>query len=283
LCALTLIALVIGVIVLLVLVLNPTPPPPDYGALPLVTDYDFDTVAGGGWQYLKRSATNPASIADDALAPVSPMNIAALDFTGTAQDTEPGVWWHPLPAVSEVYAEFWIKFSKNWTCSPAGCSKLTFFFPPNGGGDLYMGIYCDVPQTQWPGQAASCPDNNPDHFVVGGQLQWGAYGGWPLLANVTRTPIQRDRWYHLAHYLKWSSTPSAADGIWRVYVDGVLNLEKTDIVVTMPAASEVQIAPTRQFAPPPGEFMWLDHIIVRGQGSSGARATRTAAPIPVPR
>jgi len=264
LCAAVVIAIALVTIVLLVRILNPPVPPPDYSQLPLVSDYDWDAVIGSGWNYAQRTSTYPAGVGMDGTAPVSPGNVLAVNFTGTQQDTEPGVFFHALPSVREAYAEFWIKFSDNWTCAPAGCGKVTFFFPQSGG-DLYMGIYCDTPQSQWPGQAAGgCATLDPDHFIVGGQLQFGTYAGWPLLANVTRTPMMRNQWYRIEHYFKWSATPESHDGIWRVYVDGVLNLERTDIAAPIGPAIEFQFAPTRQPPPPPNEFMWIDHTILRG-------------------
>jgi hypothetical protein len=194
----------------------------------------------------------------DGTAPVSPGNVLALNFDGTKNDTEPGVLFTPLPQVREAYAEWWQKVSGTWTCDPAGCGKLAFIFPPMGG-DLYVGIYCNVEPY------GGCTDPNPGHFVIGGQLQWGEYGGTPMLGNITRTPILRDRWHHLAFYVKWSTTPTAHDGIWRVYVDGILNLERTDIAVAIDPGIEFQFAPTRQMPPPNGLYLWIDHTILRGR------------------
>ena len=270
-CCAVLGALFIGALVaiaIIVAVLQPGPQPPDYAKLPLVVDTPWDSVTGGGWQYIHRTGTNQPSIASDAKAPVSPSPILATDFTGTKPDTEPGANYHSLPGLREVYTEYWIKFSANWTCAPAGCGKVHFIYPSEGG-DMYSGIYCPPTSANPKG---NCPGGtSPAYFVMGGQLQFsGGAGpnhplGEPILPNIVATPVYRDRWYRIAHYLKWSSTAQTCDGIWRWYVDGILNGDFADICFTIGSAIEVQFASTRQITPPPGEFQWIDHTLVRGQ------------------
>jgi hypothetical protein len=261
LCAAVVVAIALVVVVLLIVLLRPTPPvPPDYAAIPVVTDTDWDAVQGSGWSYLQRTSDRPAGIGMDGTAPVSPADVLAIDFTGVNPDTEPGVFFHALPNVREVYAEWWMKVSANWTCGPAGCGKVAFIFPQSGG-DTYVGIYCDSDPLGSCGET----DLSPPSFIVGGQLQWDPYAGTPILANVARTPLERNRWYRMAWYLKWSSTPTTPDGIWRIWVDGRLQLERTDLTVAIGPGIEWQFAPTRQVPPPPNEYLWIDHTIVRGQ------------------
>jgi hypothetical protein len=265
-CCAVLAGMLVGAIVVILVLLRPAPIPPDYANLPVLIDYNWDTLTGGGWNYLKRSGTNDAAIATDAKAPVSPANILAIDFSGTKPDTEPTVHYHALPGVREVYVEYWVKFSANWMCDPAGCGKIQFIFPSEGG-DLYNGVYC------WT-ERGSCPDDAAKHgqMKTGGQLQFsGGAGsayplGEPIFPNVETTPIMRDRWYRMAHYYKWSATPTSCDGIWRWYVDGILQGDRNDICFTIGPGIEVQIAMTRQVTPmPANQFVWFDHFILRGR------------------
>ena len=261
-CATLALVLALTLAVLIVVVVQPEPPvPPDIGNLPVVTDWSWDSVSGGGWSYLKRSGSVPAAITQDTRGPVSPTSVLAIDFTEVAQDSDPGVSYHQLLGLKEVYVEWWMKVSNNWTCSPAGCSKIHFIYLSSG--DQYSGLYCLTPD-------GTCPDNNAGKSMkVGGQVQWADSGhplGVPLFPNKVTTEIVRDRWYHLSSYLRWNSATGTCDGIWSWAVDGIVNGLYSDICFPAGASAvEVQIAPTRQIAPPPGEILWVDHIIVRGR------------------
>jgi hypothetical protein len=261
-------AVVLGLVVL-ALLLRPTPPvPPDYSKITIVTDTPWDALTSSGWQWQLRTGKNPPSIAVLSDAPTSPSNVMAMPFEGTQPDTEPMVFWHPMPSATEVYAEWWMKISQSWACNPAGCGKIAFLFPSSGGGDMYMGVYCNTPN-------GTCTAASDTPMQFAGQLQFGSYAGVPIFANVKVSPILRDRWYHYAFYLKWSSTPEAHDGIWRWWLDDELQGEFTDIAVAMGPAIEFQFAMTKQLVPdPPQQFVWFDHTIVRAPGGSRGLQTR---------
>lgn len=250
---------VIAIAAIVILVsLRPTPQPPDYSKIPIVTDVNWDTLNAQNWQYTMRTGKNMPSVAVLSDAPLSPVNVLAMPFEGTQPDTEPMVFWHPLPNATEVYAEWWMKFSQTWACNPAGCGKIAFLFPP-AGGDMYVGVYC----VGTPLGSCDDPAGPKTPMRMGGQLQFGSYGGTPVMPNVKESPIVRDRWYHLAFYFKWSSTKEAHDGIWRWWVDGELNGEYTDIAVSMDPASEFQIAMTKQVLVTTPQYTYFDHTIIR--------------------
>jgi len=175
-----------------------------------------------------------------------------------------------MPGATEVYVDYWFRLSESWRCDPAGCGKVHFLFPASGG-DTYMGIYCTDPGT------ASCTDPSASDNVMrtGGQLQFhdGAGANYPLgipiFPNVTTTPIYRGRWHHLEAYYRFSSTKTAADGIWRWWVDGVRNGDYTDIVYSIDPIIEFQYSMTKQRPPdPPEQFVWFDHTTLRAPGES---------------
>lgn len=136
-----------------------------------------------------------------------------------------------------------------------------------------MGIYCPPDASNPYGSCGTV--TQPSHFVTGGQLQFSAGAGSnyplgiPILPNVTTTPLYRDRWHHLAAYYRWSTSKTAADGIWRWWIDGTLNGEYTDIVYSLDPAIEFQFAMTKQKVPnPPDQFVWFDQTIVRAPGGN---------------
>ena len=150
-----------------------------------------------------------SDIVSDPTAPVSPPQALRIIFTtDMARDSEPGVHWIGLPAVKEVYAGWSVKWSPNWACSPAGCGKIAFFHTA-AEGEVYIG-YGDFGRT-----------SNPKTISV--NTLWAPYQQrvWP--ANRALTTINPGTWYRIEWYQKYASSASAADGVMRWWVDGVLN------------------------------------------------------------
>jgi len=185
--------------------------------------------------------------------------VLEIRFIGTDRDTGPGTHHADFAAKKEIYAEWWMKLSSNWTCSPAGCGKTHFFFPPSGG-DMYSGIYCL--------QAPVGCEPNDSAFKIGGQLQWPPYAGNHMFTNIgVNSRIQRNQWVKIAHYLKWETTPGKSkDGIWRGWVNGTLNINYTDRTFPeLVGIVDFQFSMTRQFPVKLDERAWIDHTIVRGR------------------
>jgi len=237
---------------------------PDYGKLPLIADQNWDTMTGPDsngqkWDYVRGSGDSPSSITTDPTAPISPGNVLEIRFIGTDRDTGPGNNFTNFGARKEIYAEWWMKFSDNWTCSPAGCGKIHFFLPPSGA-DMYSGIYCP--------QAPSGCGLKDSAFKIGGQLQWPPYGGTPMFTNIgVDNRILRNQWVKIAEYLKWESIPGMSkDGIWRAWVNGVLTMNYTDRTFPdLVGIAEFQFSMTRQMPVSLDERAWVDHTIVRGR------------------
>jgi hypothetical protein len=236
-----------------VTVSNSAPPPsagwPNQPAgFTLVSDQPWNQLTGNGWNYLRRSASKDSDIITDATLPFSPTQSLRIIFTPDQGDNhEPGVhWMGGLGGLKEVYTGWWIKTSPNWTCSPAGCGKMTFLFAL-GGANVYTTLL------------------NPESGIgppyrVGLRPQWGGYPG-NILPNVATTWINPGEWHRIEFYYKWETTPGVSgDGIIRWWVDGVLNGNHTNI--TYPSASgfnEFQFAPTLQNAPTAEMYMYIDH------------------------
>ena len=216
------------------------------------------------WSYLRRSSSKDDDIVKDAGAPSSPPNALRIVFTTDMQrDHEPSVHFISLPKVTEIYAGWWMKLSPNWTCSPAGCGKITFLFPESANGGV---IYSNLAGT------------NGSHYVdVATTWQSTGYKFWQ--PNVTQTRVDNDRWYQVEWYVKWASHADATDGIVRWWVNGELNGDYRN--VPFPAIRgfvEFQHASTRQDPPPTEQYMYIDHTYVRYSGPADeAAVTRRGA------
>jgi len=200
------------------------------------------------WRYLRRSSSKDDAIVADPAAPASPPGVLRITFTTDMQrDHEPSVHFVGLPRVAEVFSGWWMKLSPNWTCSPAGCGKITFLLPDSANpGVIYSNLagrdgvhYVNV-ATTWPSTG---------------------YKFWPN--NVAQTRVDDDHWYRVEWYVKWASAPGAADGIIRWWVNGELNGDHRSVPFPeVPAFTEFQHASTRQDPPPTEQYMYIDHTYV---------------------
>ena len=202
----------------------------------------------GGWRYLRRSSSKDDEIVADATAPASPPGVLRITFTTDMQrDHEPSVHFVGLPRVAEVYSGWWMKLSPNWTCSPAGCGKITFLLPDSANAGVIYSNLAGRDGTHYVNVATTWPSTG--------------YKFWPN--NVTQTRVDDDRWYRVEWYVKWASAPDVADGIIRWWVDGELNGDHRSVPFpAVPGFLEFQHASTRQNPPPTEQYMYIDHTYV---------------------
>ena len=204
---------------------------------------------GAGWNYLRRSSSKDDDVVQDPAAPLSRPNVLRIVFTpDMKRDHEPSVHFIGLPKPVEVFAAWWMKLSPNWTCSPAGCGKITFLFPDhaNGAGVTYTNL----------------AGNDRSHYI-NVATTWPSTGYKFWEPNKATTKVENNRWHRVEWYVRWTSSPDASDGILRWWVDGVLNGDHRD--VPFPAIKgflEFQHAPTRQDPPPAEQYMYVDHTYV---------------------
>jgi hypothetical protein len=227
-----------------------TAEPPRHEPLGLVpfNDQPWDRVAEHDWSYLRRTASKDSDIVVDATAPVSsPQALRMIFTTDMARDTEPGVHWIRLPSVKEVYAGWSVKWSRNWACSPAGCGKIAFFHTA-AERSAYIN-YGDFGRT-----------SNPHTISI--NTQWAPYGQrvWP--ANRALTTITPGTWYRIEWYIKYASHASAADGVMRWWVNGVLNGAYDDVRFPSGGFVQFEFAPTLQNPPPAEQYMYVDHTVL---------------------
>lgn len=167
--------------------------------------------------------------------------------TPTWIDREPSVHFIGLPRVTELYAGWWMKLSANWTCSPAGCGKVTFLLPDSAAAGVMYSNLAGV---------------NGSHYV-NVATTWPSTGYKFWQPNVKQTRVDDDRWYQVEWYVKWASSAGATDGIVRWWVNGELNGDYRNVPFPdVRGFLEFQHASTRQNTPPTEQFMYIDHTYV---------------------
>ncbi|HEU4891293.1 MAG TPA: hypothetical protein VFT47_07070 [Vicinamibacterales bacterium] len=217
-----------------------------------LNEQSWNALSDKNWSYLRRTSAKDADIVSDPDAPSSPDRVLRIIFTpDMPRDTEPSVHWISLPEPREVHARWWIKLSSNWTGSPAGACKMTFLWPsPGGHGQVY---------------SALIRSSEPHSVIV--NTEWAPYGQKIWESNWNATPIYYGRWYRIDWHVRWSTAPGAADGLLRWWVDGVLNGNHFDVVFPAGATAfhQFEFAPTIQIPPPAEQYMYIDHVSVRGR------------------
>jgi len=226
------------------------PPLNEPAGFRVFNDQPWSLLTGNGWNYLRRASSKDAGIVADATAPRSPVDVLRMVFTpDMGNDREPSVHWISLPGVREIYTVWWMKVSPNWTCSPAGCGKVTFLFT-NGQGQVYTNLYNSAS-----GQGAP--------YRVGVNTEWAPYGQRIWYPNATTTPLNPGEWHRIEVYYRWETVPgSSGDGIIRWWVDGVLNGDYTTVHYPASSFIEFQYAPTLQNPPSAEQYMYVDHTYV---------------------
>ena len=220
----------------------------EYPGLTLVSDQPWDLMYSLGWDYLRRTSSEDDSVVTDPSAPYSGSNALRIVFTPSMEpDSEPSVHWKGVPDSKEVYASWWMKMSPNWTCSAAGCGKISFLFT-EGFGQVYSGVF----------HHSETSDNPP--YRIAANTEWPPYGQMIWFPNVTTTPINPGEWHRYEFYYKWETIPGATeDGIIRYWVDGVLNGNYTTVTYPPGSFIEFQFAPTLQYPPPTEQYIYIDH------------------------
>lgn len=215
-----------------------------------LNDQPWNSVAGNGWSYRRRTSAKDADIVSDGSAPFSPDHVLRMIFTpDMPRDTEPSVHWIELPRSKEVYTGWWIKLSSNWVGSPAGACKMTFLWAaPSGQGQVYTALL---------------GSSEPHH--VGVNTEWAPYSQKIWEPNVSLTEIRHGEWHRVDWYVRWPTAAGVADGVMRWWVDGTLNGNYID--VRFPDGGDgfhqFEFAPTIQIPPPAEQYMYVDHAFVR--------------------
>jgi hypothetical protein len=213
----------------------------------------WDTLVGGGWNFLRRSSTKDPSIVTDSSAQASPSNVLRMVYTpGCCLDAEPSVHWISVPLVREIYTGYWVKLSPNWIPNPAGGGKISFLFT-DVGGQVYTNYYH---------QSDDATVQGPP-YRIGANTEWAPYGQKIWFPNVQTTWINPGEWHRIEFYYRWETSPGVSgDGIIRWWVDGTLNGDHRNVHYPAARFQEFQFAPTVQFGGTQERYMYVDHSYI---------------------
>lgn len=194
------------------------------------TSREFSAVSESGWSHFSRPNTS-ATLEVDENAPKSPNNVVrqTYDHPGYADGDDPDLMIRTVAtAKPRIYICAYIKWSDSpvWKSHPS--YNKTYFVKSlkysQGGNPLIVGLKGsgDAGTNQYTGLLPVQPR------IQGRQaINYDANRGSPGDDNVVR-----GQWHLIEVVAQLNSTATSTDGVLRVWVDGVLTHEYTDVPYT---------------------------------------------------
>jgi hypothetical protein len=186
-----------------------------------------------------------------------------------------------LPGYRSVYLSSWIRFPESWK-----------------GGSLLLGIYGSRVDDQWSahGKAGVCP-NGRDFFstflTAGDNGDPGAvrlatyHPGMPRIgtqcwgdegaASIYRGDglLTRGAWHRIEFFVQ-ANTPGQADGVQRVWIDGILRAEWTGLRFRETTDLTINSIQLTTYSPTPASqarTLYIDDVVVLQGGTRNAIAS----------
>ncbi|MGH7532293.1 MAG: Ig-like domain-containing protein [Gemmatimonadales bacterium] len=243
-------------------------PPPQSGSWPnepsgmtLYNDQPWST--WGAWQLNDNQSGNSilSTVSD---APFSPSGVFEDIFPvgtpgggGGISPGRPDFYFPTSSMPTEVYVGLWAKLSNPYQPHSSGVQKLMYITDNN---DIsFSALWLEIYGTQAPMRVSMV-----DQFTV-------ACPTVRFDPNVTQTPINPGEWHRYEVDFKMASSPSANDGVMRVWVDGVLNISATNVCSLGAGSSRLERVALSGMWGGAGDskteidYLWYDHTRVSGR------------------
>lgn len=218
----------------------------------ILSDHNFTTCEANGW------TGNCGTIASDATAPLSPTSVMRWTYNPS---TGLGGGEINLPLnVNEVYIGYWVKLGTPFEGEPNGSNKFTFGFDGNngngywtkahgatGGGPFFIQFHMQ----------GSDPTIDNCHVPGGfGECFNRAWDG--------PTAISLGVWHRVELYYRHATAVGNNDGVARVWLDGNLELDLSELDTPPGPIVDLFFSPT--WAGPSGrtnaDQISFDHVRV---------------------
>lgn len=203
------------------LVAPPPPPPADFTPNRPVGMQDLATLTYSSSSDIEAGTRGSSAGFVDSTAPRSSPGVVRFVYpAGEAAGYYTGSQTNNLPAGTvRVYIAYNWRVSGNYTMHPANL-KVWYFYRnlSQTSGSLVLGLQ--------PGGGANLTTGP---FEFNGQPQTSG-GPGRMSPNVGGAPaLSRGRWYHTEIVAVMNTDPAVSDGILRVWVDGVLTINNTNV------------------------------------------------------
>jgi hypothetical protein len=211
-------------------------------AIPL-TQSDVPIVGSNGWNSIY-NGNGYVSLIGDAGAPFSAPSVVDFYYpVGFPSSIAPGTLYYDFGATKEMYVGLWWKPSNPWQGNDAGRNKICYLATASGKLIALEMFNAQAPYSL--GVVTEFPSDNR------------------AIQGAAPTTIALGQWHRLEWYLKYSSNGSTADGVMKVWLDGVLEINRTDLIMPADAGfGEFQLSPTfggNGVAKTEADHFWFDH------------------------
>ena len=244
------------------------PPPPSSGSWPnqpsglnLLSDQPWSSL--GGWQLNDNTAGHTSLVTLSGL-PFSPsgalQDLFPVGMTGGGADAlGPGRADFFIPTSqqpTEIYVGMWAKLSNPYQPHSSGVQKLMYLHDNNG--IYFSALWLEIYGTAAPFRASlvnqfyGCPSIRID-------------------PNATQTAVRPGEWHRYELYLKMASTSSSSDGVLKVWVDGTLNVSRSDVCTRGSNSTKMESVRLSGMWGGIGDlktetdYLWYDHTYVSGR------------------
>jgi len=234
--------------------------PNEPGGLTQYSDQPWDGL--GSWALNDNTAGN-SSLGTLSGVPFSPSGVLQYRYpqgmTGGGDAVSPGRADYFFPVgqqPTELYVGLWVKLSDPFDPHSSGVQKILYLHDNNGV--VFSALWLEIYGTAQP-------------FWVSLVNQFSGCPSIRIAPNVAQTPIRAGEWHRYEMSLKLASSGGASDGVLKVWVDGTLNVSRTD-VCTLGASSGARVESVRLSGLWGGvadsktetDYLWYDHTHVSG-------------------
>ena len=242
------------------------PPPPSSGTWPnqpsglsLLSDQPWNSL--GSWVLNDNTAGHTSLVTLSGL-PFSPsgalQDLSPIGMTGGGDAIGPGRADFYIPASqqpTQIYVGMWVKLSNPFQPHSSGVQKIMYLHDNNGV--YFSALWLEIYGTAAPFRASlvnqfyGCPSIRID-------------------PTVTQTAIRPGEWHRYEMYLKMASTSSSSDGVLKVWVDGTLNVSRTDVCTLGSNSTKMESVRLSGMWGGIGDsktetdYLWYDHTYVSG-------------------
>jgi len=201
--------------------------PNEPGGTTLINDWGHNAIVGGGWTDVYNTTGYNTTIVSDATAPISPNNVLQQRFPAGLVGGNGGGGgnlcyfntWYP----QGIFWGFHMKVGNTFVNHPVA-TKIAWIHTRKGNvaqmNELFYALHGSNPYYITVNYQNS--DTNNSHL------------GGPSIGTILLYPsggatISRGTWFRFETLFKPSSTPTARDGVWKVWIDGSLTINVTTL------------------------------------------------------
>jgi hypothetical protein len=191
----------------------PTAWPNEPSGFIVIEDTGWETGTLGNWYRIFTSADKPINVAAITGSPIGESRALQIDYPQGHVGGGGTELRYDIPTLhrgTEIYVGYYVQVNSAWQGHNSGINKMVYL---HDGGSVFSAMWYEMFGS----------GSNPLDFYVVNQSGSGPAG---FHENVNQITFTRGQWHKVEIYQKQGG---ANDGIVRVWVDGVLAIDRSDV------------------------------------------------------